>query len=71
MKTFWKRIVSVLLCLSLAAAPILMTACSNDKPGGGETKSEYTVIYDLDYEDSPPRTGRRIVPKPSADSLSP
>lgn len=55
MKTFWKRIVSVLLCLSLAAAPILMTACSNDKPGG-ETKSEYTVIYDLNYEDSTPRT---------------
>ena len=56
MKTFWKRIVSVLTCLALAAAPILMTACSPKQSGGEEEKSEYTVVYDLNYEGSTNRT---------------
>ena len=56
MKSFWKRIVSVLMCLALAAAPILMTACSPKQSGGGEEKSEYTVVYDLNYEGSTNRT---------------
>ena len=58
MKAFWKRMVSVLLCLSLAAVPMLFAACAKggEENEGGGTKSEYTVIYDLNYDGSTSRT---------------
>lgn len=57
MKNRWKRMLALLLCLALGALPVLFTACAKEggEEGGGD-KSEYTVIYDLNFEGSTSRT---------------
>lgn len=55
MRTFCKRLLVLLLGVFLAAGPLAMAACgpTEEEP---VAKSEYTVIYDLNYDGAESRT---------------